>query len=38
MYRYRMDTARDTSDVIPKHILERAIGDSGKDVYGRLAR
>ena len=38
MYRYMMDAARDTSDVIPELISERAIGDSGKDVYSRLAR
>jgi hypothetical protein len=37
VYRYRMDSAHDDCNVIPNLYEERAIGDSGKDVYSRLS-
>lgn len=37
VYRYRMDSSHDGCNIIPKIYEERAIGDSGKDVYSRLS-
>lgn len=37
IYRFRMDAARDEGSVVPDLYEERAIGDSGKDVYSRLS-